>query len=59
MAAPLGHDWRTAQLVIGLVAWAVLLPAALLLRRPPAMAPAATAAAGPAGEGFTARRALG
>src|SRR3954462_15332244 len=40
-----GHDWRTAQLVIGLVAWAVLLPAALLLRRPPAMAPAATAAA--------------
>jgi MFS family permease len=54
-----GYDWRTAQLVIGLVAWAVLLPAALLLRRPPAMASAATAAAGPAGEGFTVRRALG
>jgi len=54
-----GYDWRTAQLVIGLLAWAILLPAALLLRRPPAMAPAATAAAGPAGEGFTVRRALG
>ena len=54
-----GYDWRTAQLVIGLLAWAVLLPAALLLRRPPAMAPAATAAAGPAGNGFTVRQALG
>jgi MFS family permease len=54
-----GHDWRTAQLVIGLVAWAVLLPAALLLRRPPAMAPPATVAGVPAGAGFTARQALG
>jgi MFS family permease len=54
-----GHDWRTAQLVIGLVAWAILLPAALLLRRPPALALAGTAAAGPAGEGLTARQALG
>ncbi|MBV1800447.1 MFS transporter [Siccirubricoccus sp. G192] len=54
-----GHDWRTAQLVIGLVAWAVLLPAALLLRRPPAMALAASATAVPASEGFTARQALG
>jgi MFS family permease len=54
-----GHDWRTAQLVIGLAAWAVLLPAALLLRRPPTMAPAATAATVRAGQGFTARRALG
>jgi MFS family permease len=53
-----GYDWRTAQLVIGLLAWAVLLPAALLLRRPPAMASAAIAVAGP-GESFTARRALG
>jgi MFS family permease len=54
-----GHDWRTAQLVIGLVAWAVLLPAALLLRRPPALAPPATGAGVPAGHGFTARQALG
>jgi len=54
-----GHDWRTAQLVIGLVAWAILLPAALLLRRPPAMAPVASATGVPAEGGFTARQALG
>lgn len=54
-----GHDWRTAQLVIGLVAWVVLLPAALLLRRPPAMALAGTGAAVAVGEGLTAREALG
>jgi MFS family permease len=54
-----GYDWRTAQLVIGLVAWAVLPPAALLLRRPPALAPPATGAVVPAGHGFTARQALG
>ena len=53
-----GYDWRTAQLVIGLVAWAIVLPAALLLRRPPAIALAAGAAA-PVGEGLTARQALG
>lgn len=53
-----GYDWRTAQLVIGLVAWAIVLPAALLLRRPPAIALAA-GAAGPAGEGLTVRQALG
>lgn len=53
-----GYDWRTAQLVIGLVAWAIVLPAALLLRRPPAIALSAGAAA-PAGEGLTARQALG
>jgi hypothetical protein len=50
--------------VIGLVAWAVLLPAALLLRRPPPTTNLAGTAAGggPAGgggEGFTARQALG
>jgi MFS family permease len=54
-----GHDWRTAQLVIGLAAWAILLPAALLLRRPPALVQAATAATGATGGGFTARQALG
>jgi MFS family permease len=62
-----GHDWRGAQLVIGLVAWAILLPAALLLRRPPVMtaarAPAAAALGGArtasaAGGSFTAREAL-
>ena len=53
-----GHDWRTAQLVIGLVAWAVLLPTALLLRRPPALAPPTIGTGVPAGHGFTARQAL-
>lgn len=59
-----GQDWRTAQMVIGLVAWAILLPAALLLRRPPPLAPpaseagAAGVASVPAGEGLTARQAL-
>jgi MFS family permease len=52
------HDWRTAQLVIGLVAWAILLPAALLLRRPPAISVTAAAAASAAGQNFTARQAL-
>jgi MFS family permease len=32
-------DWRLAMLIIGVVAWALLLPAALLVRRPPAPAP--------------------
>ena len=40
------YDWRTAMLVIGIVAWTLLLPAALLVRRPPA--PAASAARRPA-----------
>jgi MFS family permease len=54
------HDWRTAQLLIGLAAWALLLPAALLLRRPPLLAtPVGTTAAAPAGPDFTARQALG
>jgi MFS family permease len=54
-----GHDWRSAMLVIGLVAWAVVLPAALLLRRPPEAILAAHAAAAPAGGSFTAFQALG
>jgi MFS family permease len=53
-----GHDWRTAQLVIGLVGWAISLPAALLLRRPPAPAPSAAATKAPVGHDFTARQAL-
>jgi MFS family permease len=54
-----GYDWRTGQLVIGIVAWAVLLPAALLLRRPPALASAAAGADVPGGYNLTARQALG
>jgi len=30
-----GHGWRTAMLALGGVAWIVVVPAALLLRRPP------------------------
>jgi MFS family permease len=33
-------DWRTTMLVIGIVAWVLLIPAALLVRRPPEAAPA-------------------
>src|SRR5205809_6772914 len=32
------YDWRTAMLVIGILAWSLLLPAALLVRRPPTAA---------------------
>jgi MFS family permease len=39
------YDWRTAMMTIGIVAWALLIPAALLVRRPPVAA--VGAAAGP------------
>lgn len=29
------YDWRTAMLVVGIAAWALLIPAALLVRQPP------------------------
>jgi MFS family permease len=32
------YDWRTAMLSIGILAWSLLVPAALLVRRPPAVA---------------------
>jgi MFS family permease len=38
------YDWRTAMLTIGIVAWTLLLPAALLVRRP-----SAATAGGPSG----------
>lgn len=34
------YDWRTAMLVIGIGAWVLLIPAALLVRRPPEAAQA-------------------
>ena len=37
-------DWRTAMLAIGVMAWALLIPAALLVRPPPEAARAADAA---------------
>ena len=55
------YDWRMAMLVIGDLAWLLVIPAALLVRNPPAPAagavPAATAGAG--GREFTAAQALG
>jgi MFS family permease len=42
------YDWRTAQMIIGLLAWALMIPAALLVRAAPVAAaptPGATAAA--------------
>ncbi len=44
------YDWQTAMMLIGIMAWILLVPAALFVRRPPAAAsgPAAdTAAEGP------------
>jgi MFS family permease len=41
------YDWRTAMMTIGVVAWALLIPAALLVKRP-AVAAAAGPVAGPA-----------
>jgi MFS family permease len=32
------YDWRTAMMTIGVVAWILLIPAALLVRRPPVAA---------------------
>jgi MFS family permease len=43
------YDWRIAMLTIGILAWTLLLPTALLVRRPPAAA--AIARPGTAGEG--------
>src|SRR3989449_7824239 len=42
------YDWRTAMLVIGDLVWLVVIPTALLVRDPPATAPAAVGA--PAGD---------
>jgi MFS family permease len=39
------YDWRTAMLIIGIAAWCLLIPAALLVRRSPAMANAGGAMA--------------
>lgn len=39
------HGWRTAQLVIGIAAWVLLVPAALLLRKAPAQTTAASQSA--------------
>ncbi len=55
------HDWRFAMLTLGVMAWAVIVPAALLLRPAPAAegeAAAAPSATGAATMGMTLRDAL-
>jgi MFS family permease len=42
----LNHDWRYALFTLGVIAWAVILPAALLLRQPPQAAREAAPAIG-------------
>jgi predicted MFS family arabinose efflux permease len=51
------YDWRTAMFALGCIAWFVVLPVALLLRRPPAVALGAGPAASDAAE-FTVAQAL-
>ena len=53
------YDWRIAMLIIGILAWTLLLPAALLVRRPPAPATANAASGLPAnGAGISVADAL-
>ena len=42
------YDWRTAMMTIGVVAWALLIPTSLLVRRAPAAAVAGAASPGAA-----------
>ena len=54
------YGWRTAMLTLGAVSWLLIIPAALLVRKPPALRAAGAAAAsmGPAELEFTVARAL-
>ena len=53
------YDWRTAMFVLGCIAWIVVLPVALLLRRPPAASGTAGATRSGAGGGeYTVGQAL-
>lgn len=52
------HDWRTAMLTIAIGAWALLVPAALLVRRPPEVTASSPGMPAEGGEGMTVGRAL-
>jgi MFS family permease len=41
------HDWRSAQLIIGLLVWVLLVPAALFVRQPPAVSETRSAGIAP------------
>ncbi len=52
------HDWRASMLVIAGVVAVVMIPSALLIRRPPALKTAATASAGTAEPALSLNQAL-
>jgi MFS family permease len=53
------YDWRTAMFVIGILAWVLLIPAAMLVRQPPAASAAGPqASAAPDGSIATVAQAL-
>ena len=53
------YDWRSAMMVVGIASWILLIPAALLVRRPPALAAGgASDAARASGTGPSAAEAL-
>jgi len=52
------HDWRTAMLTIALGAWALLVPVALLVRRPPQETSSSPGTAVEGGAGMTVGQAL-
>jgi MFS family permease len=54
-----GHDWRSAQLTIAIIAWVVLIPASLFVRRAPQLSGAQAAPlSGAADPGMTVGQAL-
>jgi MFS family permease len=54
----LTHDWRYALLVLAAIAWAVIIPASLLLREPPEAPRQTSATPGAAPVGMTVAQAL-
>lgn len=52
------YDWRTSFLIIGIASWALLIPAALLVRAAPAATEGAGGTPAEGGEGLTVGRAL-
>lgn len=52
------YDWRTSLLIVGIVSWVLLVPAALLVRAAPTAAEGAPGAPAEGGEGLTVGRAL-
>ncbi|MGE0425661.1 MAG: MFS transporter [Reyranellaceae bacterium] len=47
------YDWRTAMLVVGVALWALMIPAAMVIRRPPSAAPAAAPGVRLQSDGYT------